>query len=348
MPQSDHTFATASSEDELGSLPSHKPKHSPLPEDNSQKENPTPERKSRPHTAFWISVILLLALGAAGSFICATHPAFRSLVANPTPASPTTATATATTAAAATPAPVIPKALSSPSPQFTNTSLGSPTPRSLPSANSTSNPTPQVSQPNSTPAPPSAQSHTAQPQIAQVYPANTTPETALIATASPKATPQAASNQTALATTNPTSIPTPEATPNSIASPAPQPTPQPKPAATNTGGDSAISLNYEETSLYMQQVDVVLFPKATQLGPQTLHLNVPIVHEKRLLSLTASQVAELTQIVTRIEQTRAKQIALGKEMQEELTDYNALIQKGTPEAVLNTDSPSLINNTNSQ
>jgi hypothetical protein len=348
MPQSDHTFATASSEDELGSLSSHKPKHSPLPEDNSQKENTTPQRKSRLHTAIWISVILLLALGAAGSFLCATHPAFRSLVANPIPASPTTATATATTAAAATPAPVIPKALSSPSPQFTNTSLGSPTPHSVPSANSTSNPTPQVSQPNSTPAPLSAQSHTAQPQIAQVYPAKTTPETALIATASPKATPQAASNQTALATSNPTSIPTPEATPNSIASPAPQPTPQAKPAATNTDGDSAISLNYEETSLYMQQVDVVLFPKATQLGPQTLHLNVPIVHEKRLLSLTASQVAELTQIITRIEQTRAKQIALGKEMQEELTDYNALIQKGTPEAVLNTDSPSLINNTNSQ
>lgn len=98
----------------------------------------------------------------------------------------------------------------------------------------------------------------------------------------------------------------------------------------------------------MQQVDVALFPKDTHLSPQALHLNVPIVHEKRLLSFTASNIAEFTTLLGRIQETRSKQIALQKEMQEELNEYMALIQKGTPEAVLNADSPSLIGNTNSQ
>lgn len=98
----------------------------------------------------------------------------------------------------------------------------------------------------------------------------------------------------------------------------------------------------------MQQVDVALFPKSTELPPQTLHLNVPIIHDKRLLSFTANDIAQFNNLVTRIQDTRSKQIALQKEMQAELTEYNTLIQKGTPEAVLNADSPSLISNTNSQ
>jgi hypothetical protein len=105
---------------------------------------------------------------------------------------------------------------------------------------------------------------------------------------------------------------------------------------------------YEETSVNMQNVDVALFPKTTQLEPQVLHLNVPIVHEKRLLSLTAEDLKQLQGLVNRIKESRGKEEAIQKELQDELKEYNDLIQKGTPEAVLNADSPSLIKNTNGQ
>jgi hypothetical protein len=138
------------------------------------------------------------------------------------------------------------------------------------------------------------------------------------------------------------------ATPPPTAHVAPVPDPVPAAAATGANNDSAISQNYEETSLNMQHLDVALFPRDTHLPPQTLRLNVPIVHEKRLLSFTPNDINEFSKIVARMQETRVKQIALQKEMREELADYSALIQKGTPEAVLNTDSPSLISNTNSQ
>lgn len=106
--------------------------------------------------------------------------------------------------------------------------------------------------------------------------------------------------------------------------------------------------NYEETSVSMQNVDVALFPKASTLAPQILHLNVPIVHQKRLLSFKTDDLQKMRGLVVRIRESLAKQDSVQKELQQELKDYNELIQKGTPEAVLNADSPSLIRNTNAQ
>ena len=103
---------------------------------------------------------------------------------------------------------------------------------------------------------------------------------------------------------------------------------------------------YEETSVSMQNVDVALFPRSTGFQPQVLRLNVPIVHEKRLLSFTTDNLARMQQLLARIRDSRAKADGIRKELQEELEEYNQLINKGTPEAILNADSPSLVGNTN--
>jgi hypothetical protein len=205
-------------------------------------------------------------------------------------------------------------------------------------------------QPSSTPIPaptPTTAEQTSKVEVAQLYQGSNKPD------------PRTQQQETPATLPNPTS-PAAFSTPTPLSAPVnpnrptgtlpetstPTSTGDSRPAENSTA--STISQRFEETSLAMQQVDVALFPKASGLTSQALRLNVPIVHEKQLLSLTASDFTKLREIVARIQDTRVKQLALQQEISTELNDYNAIIRKGTPEAVLNADSPSLINNGDQQ
>jgi hypothetical protein len=362
---------TATSEEDLPPLASHKAGHSPLPEEESDKKG-TKNKPGPPKFLFFLLVLAVVA-GAAGYLIYGKH--------QPHPFAQIKSSAV-------TPAPVRhDSATAENSPDNPNATLTSPvaSPSVVPESTPALLIRPQIPiEPSSTPEP--AKSET---EMAQLYHGKTAGEPVPSPSATPLSTPlpnpntslltapqtsPSPSSSTALSASSPAAISTPAqgkttfpgltattdnaSIPNSqataVTSPTPAPSsapstaPNPAPASTPAPNASIIAQNYEETSLNMQQVDVALFPKSTELPPQTLHLNVPIVHEKRLLSFTVSDIAEFNNLVTRIQDTRSKQVALQKEMQAELAEYNTLIQRGTPEAILNADSPSLISNTNSQ
>jgi hypothetical protein len=319
MGYSDTDYPDTTAEDDITSFPFHKLRHSPLPEMAPEKENKSSKKKGqkgRFHKPFRTG-LLLAAIAIASVFFYTRYQGSPLDRANLIPA---------------------PK----PAAQTLSPTFPSPSASAQPAVASALDPDLHSPEGNPTQLPAKTQT-----EIAQLYQGKSNPETSLPANGTPTATAAPIANNVApTATQGPLAKVAATATPPPTAHVAP--VANPVPAAAATANDSAISQKYEETSLNMQHLDVALFPRDTHLQPQTLRLNVPIVHEKRLLSFTPNDINEFSKIVARMQETRAKQIALQKQMREELADYNALIQKGTPEAVLNTDSPSLITNTNSQ
>ena len=326
MGYSDTDYPDTAPEDDITSFTFHTVRHSPLPEIVPQKENNLSKKKDRFHKLFRTG-LLLAAIAIASIFLYTRYQGSTLNRANLIPA----------------PKPTAPN-MAPQSPQTLSPAFPSASASAQPSLASALDPNLQSPEANPTQLPAKTQT-----EIAQLYQGKSNPETSSPANGTPTATPAPIANNVApTAMQSPLAKAAATATPPPTAHAAPVPDPVPAAAASGNNNDAEISQNYEETSLNMQHLDVALFPRDTHLQPQTLRLNVPIVHEKRLLSFTPNDINEFSKIVARMQETRVKQIALQKEMREELADYSALIQKGTPEAVLNTDSPSLITNTNSQ
>jgi hypothetical protein len=356
----------ATSEEDLPPLASHKAGHSPLPEQPGDK-NGSQTTRNTPGFPKTPLILLLLAalLGAAIYFFLHSQHSLPTIAKEkpltaqtPAPTQPSASTIHQEPA----PTPLEPSPTPVPSPESTppiNTDKAqapvdpATTPDPLKSQTEvaqlyhtqtspqiTSTPATPVPTPENIPAP-----RTSSKPLVSTGTLSTPSPTPASSPAGPTTFPRLTATNAPVVSSETASTGEPTPAPQAANTPSSSPTPS---SAPTTPPGSIIAQNYEETSLNMQQVDVALFPKATELPPQILHLNVPIVHQKRLLSLTADDIAQFNNLLTRIQDTRLKQLALQKEMQAELAEYNALIQKGTPEAVLNADSPSLIGNTNSQ
>ncbi len=99
---------------------------------------------------------------------------------------------------------------------------------------------------------------------------------------------------------------------------------------------------FEETVLRMQHVVLATGPQNEDLGRLTIE--VPVAYESGTIRWSRDDVALARSLLSRIDQHRAKTLALREEAVSLITEWDDLMIRSIPESALRADSPTLPEN----
>lgn len=102
--------------------------------------------------------------------------------------------------------------------------------------------------------------------------------------------------------------------------------------------------NYEPVALKIQHTLTALFPVDQNTPPQKIRLDVPVIHESQTLALTGAEIEEARLLLAEVRNHQKKMQDMQEEGADLLLRWNEIQRKGSPEAILLPDSPSLIDN----